>query len=208
MQCQTGKNGILQTISLKNLNQDYPIQLTWIRGIDQTFSIDDSKYKNIYKNVNVWRYPKHSEHEYVQLNLDLDLYVNKLKQLKNSLINNWDNCSLDILDENENIYKITCKNINFKQLATMFETTGTDFTRLIEKIRFTENNYEYTVILNSYMYFVLIDSETEEIEDSVYDWGIIDLPKFNVDRNPVYNVTFENANLVYGFSVDSRLSYK
>ena len=98
--------------------------------------------------------------------------------------------------------------IDFKTLAKDFETTVTDFTRLSEKLRFTEGQYEYTIVANTYMYFVLIDSETVEIEDSVYDWGIIDLPRFNTDRNPVYNVTLENANLVYGFSVDCRLSYK
>ena len=208
IQSQMSSNGITQTISLKNTNQKYPIELTWVRGINRNYQIDNSQYKNIFKNVNVWRYPKNSEHEYVQLNLDLSLYVSKLRQLKEFFVQNWNNCTLDIIDEKKNIYTIKCDTIDFKTLAKEFETTVTDFTRLSEKIRFTEGQYEYTIVANTYMYFVLIDSETVEIEDSVYDWGIIDLPRFNIDRNPVYNVTLENANLVYGFSVDGRLSYK
>jgi hypothetical protein len=65
-----------------------------------------------------------------------------------------------------------------------------------------ENGITYTLLVNDCFYFVLTDDEST---DGIYDWGVVDMPKFAPYSYPVFNGTYEGGTLVYGFGCDSYL---
>ena len=59
------------------------------------------------------------------------------------------------------------------------------------------NETNYTIIANNYYYFVL-----NHTDDSVYDWGITMLPRFDAMGHPIFNVVYPDGKLIYGVSMD------
>jgi len=59
----------------------------------------------------------------------------------------------------------------------------------------------------SYILFYVQKKFGDEIIEEIYDWNVFDLPHFVLNRNPVFNVTIPNANLVYGVSVDGTIGF-
>jgi hypothetical protein len=48
-----------------------------------------------------------------------------------------------------------------------------------------------------YILFYVPKKFGDELIEEIYDWNVFDLPKFALNRNPVFNVTIPQANLVY-----------
>ena len=197
-------SGMTQIISLKNTMDNYPIELTWSRVLNKNFNLLPSKSKNVLVNANVWNYPEDNENEFVKFNIEIKTKQQKLKELYEKVNEFW--YQLDITETNaeKGIYQLTCEDELFYSLTDMLETNRDGLTTFMEKVKLETDSGDYTVILNNFLYFVLFDSDESS---DIYDWGLIDMPKFTTYTNPIFNVTIPQANLVYGISVNSCLEF-
>ena len=193
-------SGITQTISLKNTYLVYPIELTWERTIDQNFEFNLENNKSILQNVNIWKYPHDSKEEFVKFDIETKTYRNKLKALKRIITDTWEALDLREVDEENKIFKLFSDNPLFYDIKEQFNVSTDALTQLHEKLTCKYNRKNYTLLLNNFLYFVLT-------KDEIYDWGIISLPRFTTYRNPIFNVTIPNGNLVYGISVETNIRF-
>ena len=199
-------SGITQIISLRNKRDDYPISMRWERTIDQNINYLPDKDINELVNVNVWHHPKDkSQSEFVKFNIEFDIYRNKLIELKNQIETNWDDLNIELINETLNTYELSCTGNKLNKLKTTLNINLDNFLTFQEKQTIEKDGIEYNVLVNDYLYFILTDNE--EIEDGIYDWGIIAMPHFYVYRNPIFNITLDNCNTVFGISIDTNLSF-
>lgn len=199
-------SGTTQIISLANKREDYPISMKWERTIDQNINYIPQNDVNQLLNVNVWHHPKDkSNQEFVKFNIEFDEYRNKLKEVKREIENNWEELNIEPKDENLKTYVLTCNENKLNKLTKTLNTDLDNFTTFQEKQTIEIDDIEYNILINDYLYFILTDDP--EIEDGIYDWGVIAMPHFYVYRNPIFNVTLDNCNTVFGISVDSNLGF-
>jgi hypothetical protein len=200
--------GITEIISLENKLPEYPIKLLYQRGLNNKLNLLKSKSNDEFINVNVWKSYQDKNVDIVKFNIENKLYRNKLSNIKLTYERNWDEILLECDPEHPSVWKLNTYDDNneptlitseFKQLATNLNIHIDDLVILEE--RGIVSNDNYTLLVNNYIYIVLSD------EDEIFDWGIIDIPKFELYKAPVFNITLDNCNIVFGFAVNNKLSF-
>lgn len=204
----SNKAGITETISLENKLTEYPIKLFYQRGLNNKLNLLKSKSNDEFINVNVWKSYQDKNVDIVKFNIENKLYRNKLSNIKLTYERNWDEILLECDVAHSNVWKLNTYDDNneptsitseFKQLAINLNIPIDDLVILEE--RGIVSNENYTLLVNNYIYIVLSD------EDEIFDWGIIDIPKFELYKAPVFNITLDNCNIVFGFAVNNKLSF-
>lgn len=193
-------SGMTEFVQIKNKNKKYPIELYWKRVVDNKFNLLEDEFENKLVNANVWNYPRESEEEFIKFNLENYSYRKKLRYLKKQVDMYWNQLNLVEDDLNNGTYRLICEDTNFYLLKDMLNTNMDGLTTLQDRKIVKYRNKEYHIILNNYLYFIMMN-------DDIYDWGVIDMPHFSHRRNPIFNVTFENGNLVYGVGLDISLGF-
>ena len=200
--------GITEIISLENKLNEYPIKLFYQRGLNNKFNLLKSKSNDEFINVNVWKSYQDKNVDIVKFNIENKSYRNKLSDIKLTYERNWDEILLECDVEHPKVWKLNTYDDNneptlitseFKQLATNLNISIDDLVILEERGIVSKDNY--TLLVNNYIYIVLSD------EDEIFDWGIIDIPKFELYKAPVFNITLDNCNIVFGFAVNNKLSF-
>ena len=204
--------GIKQIIKLNNFNSEKPINIEFIRGIDNNFLINNSLTKNNLEHINLWndKFKEWNETN-IRFKIEYDSIRMKLYNLKQLIDMYWDNLNLKYLDDGNNTYELECSNATFFKIIDNLNCTKDGLTILWTKQIIKKDNITYTLILNNFLYFVLkseifiTEEGEEEFTDDIIDYGIISLPEFGYHCNPVFNVTYPEAGLVYGISIKTSL---
>jgi hypothetical protein len=156
-------------------------------------------------NINLWGW-SHIPNDNILYQIENRTYQKQLKSLKETLELYWNDISLD---EFETIYILNSDKLDFNELSKTFSTSNDNLKCFAIKGEQVKDTIKYTLLINQYFYFVLTSKEVteDEYEEEIYDWGIVDLPKFVYNANPVFNITIPNTNLVYGISTNYSLSF-
>lgn len=182
------ENYIEQIISLKNTNEQYPIEITYKRGLNNEFELDDELNETILKNVNMWKY----KNENIPLFLiEQKIYRNRLKLIHDIFGLNWENINIEQDEYNEKLYHLQIPDNLILSLRNEHQVNTDQIIKLYERGSFANNEAEYVILSNEILYFVL-KIVNDEID--IYDWNIIAIPKFCVYHAPIFNVTFENRS--------------
>jgi hypothetical protein len=156
----SAKFGMTQTISIKNKMSEYPISLEWKRMTDTNLNLLPELFENNLENANVWNYPADSQQEFVQFNIELESYRQKLQYLKQFTEECWNDLNIEELDAEFKTYQLKCENPLYNKLIATLQTNLDGLTTLVERETITKKNVTYSLLINDYLYFVL---RTEEI---------------------------------------------
>jgi hypothetical protein len=154
------RSGMTQKISIKNTMPGFPISLEWIRKTDSNLNLLPELFENNLQNVNVWNYPADSQTEFVQFNIELESYRQRLQYLKRFTEQCWDNLNIIELDEEFNTYQLKCDDPLYYKLIEPLQTNMDGLTTLVERETIDDGNVTYSLLINDFLYFVL---RTEEI---------------------------------------------
>lgn len=153
-------SGMTQTISVENKMPGFPISIEWKRSTDINLNLLTDLFENNLENVNVWNYPEDSTDEFVQFNIEIESYRQRLQYLKRFTEECWDKLSIDELDSEFKTFQLTCEDPLYYKLIEPLRTNMDGLTTLVERETIEENNITYSLLINDYLYFVL---RTEEI---------------------------------------------
>lgn len=192
--------GISQYFKLANKVKDIDLKFEKEEFLNNNFDLLKDNSKLLPVNINLWHISNNAKNE-VKFNIENETYRKYLKNLKSTLEVYWND--LDIQEITDG-FILTSNKLNFKQLAESNNIDADNLICLKNRLTKTVDNTTYTLLINQYLYFVLSSKQIneEEFEDDIYDWGIVDLPKFMYRNNPIFNVTIPNTNLVYGVSTN------
>jgi hypothetical protein len=199
-------SGITETILIENTNKDNPMKFEIVRACDKNFELVHPDFQDNFIGINPWRMPgtDTSRDQYYQLMLELTPHTDILRELKSFTLTCWDSLSLDQIKNKNNMYRLNSSNPSWYKLKDLLQ--GYSFQKrldtLTEQKTWEENGITYTLLVNDCFYFVLTDDEST---DGIYDWGVVDMPKFAPYSYPVFNGTYPGGTLVYGFGCDSYL---
>jgi hypothetical protein len=142
----------------------------------------------------------------MNFDIEIETYQKKLRALKEHVESFWNELNIE---EFKTIYVLKSSNDDFNNIKKIFSTNIDNIICLQVKDEIERDDTTYTLLVNNYLYFVLSSKQIseDEFEDDIYDWGIVDLPKFVLNREPIFNVTLPEANLVYGVSTNYSLQF-
>lgn len=207
-------SGIIQQVEVtsnkETLNKDIKLKIT--KQINSNFEIITNKHKQQTVNIRLLNNSGFkNNYQPVQFLFETIEQKKRLQSIKDLINTHWDDLEIlpannknEIITEfnkdNEKIqhYKLTCTNKKFttalKKIANI-----QDFSSFIIRDEFVKNTIEYTLIANNYLYFILHD-------EGIYDWGVVSLPRFNINHYPIFKVTYQNGQLTYGIGVDCNIA--
>lgn len=202
-------SGCTQLVEVENvpINERY-IKMEYKHAVDQNFEIIDLP-PDRFMHVNLWNnHPKSTNTTPVKFIFETEQFKKQCLLLKTIVKAKWNkieliHCSdipeycspLKAKNKDPNaFYYIECDDQQFwKGLKTI---SNQEEIRLMNiKCETDYNDKHYTVIANNYFYFVLSD-------DEVYDWGIVQLIRFDSMGHPIFNVVYPDGKLTYGIAVD------
>lgn len=170
-----------------------------VRSLNKRFNYLKDKSFIETENLHLWESNDVDHNLLTNFDIEVETYQKKLRALKEHVETFWNELNIE---EFESIYVLKSTNSNFNNISKIFNTGIDNIICLHIKDEITVNDITYTVLVNTHLYFVLSSKQIseEEFEDDIYDWGIVDLPRFAFNREPIFNVTLPEANLVYGLS--------
>ena len=95
-------------------------------------------------------------------------------------------------------YRVICQTSRFKKAVQQYGNVQ-EITTFIQRQQVKREDATYTVIANDYLYFVFSDQD-------VYDWGVVDLPRFAPDHYPIFQSTDQRCKCIYGVGVDMKIA--
>lgn len=196
-------SGITEHFILHNKVKDVPISFEKIVKINTKMEIIDNILNT--ENINIWKSPG-SDIVDIKFRIEDAQHKKTLIELRKLIELYWNNLNIE---EHDSIYILNTTNIELNALFKGFNTILDNLICLSTKWECIVDDITYTLIANNYFYFVLRSKlvADEDYEDDIYDWGIIDLPKFINNGNPIFNVTISQANLVYGINTNYSLEF-
>lgn len=177
-----------------------------VRSLNKRFNYLKSKSYIETENLHLWESNDSDRTLLANFDIEVETYQKKLRTLKEHIETFWNELNIE---EFKSIYVLKSTNPNFNNISKIFNTAIDNIICLPVKDEITVNDTTYTVLVNNHLYFVLSSKQIseEEFEDDIYDWGIVDLPRFVINREPIFNITLPEANLVYGLSTSYSLEF-
>lgn len=218
------KQAIKQQILLQGKKEDIKLDIN--RGLtynnskkEYVFNINDSQYNFIdTSNVAIWndifckRQHIHNmgstdwqlfesmtakkNYDYdIRFKIQTELYRNKLNGMLKLLNEDVDNFELKELTKHR--YKLFYSDLDFWKVLNRWDITQKEFCNLASRKVIDKDGDKYHILANNNIWIVIKSSIVQgEQEDQLYDYGITTLPVFDI--YPIFNVTTENHQVVYG----------
>lgn len=203
-------SGITHEINLKAIPvKQHNIEIGFIRSINNKYENILENKKDIFDHVQIWNTNKDKWFESDTHNYGLKIETDNQKKyligLYDNLTINWDTFELKCTDNKTGIYDLITDNADFYKTVKHITNTKSKYlfsrfkTRYIKQI----NNIKYTLLINNYYYLVLKSQYENDqiIDEDIYDYGVVCMPKFAYLSSPIFNVTYPDGNLVYGINV-------
>lgn len=204
-------SGCTQLLEIANI----PIAERYIK-MEYTRSVDNNMNKiNVlpdkFMHINLWNeHPKSTGTTPVSFILETEEFKKQCNLLKTIMTTKWNKVELVHCSESDKLYSPIKAKHKDPEAYYFIDCDDEQFWRGLksisnkEEIRLfnikctkTINETNYTIIANNYYYFVLNDTD-----DSIYDWGITMLPRFDAMGHPIFNVVYPDGKLIYGVSMD------
>ena len=166
-----------------------------VTKFNKTFTTNTFKLKsenNEFKNVHLIK-------DYVYFKLENKDFIKGLKNIKKFIKDNWNEFELTYSEETNKYMLETELELNFDKILNC--ESQDIFLLNIEK-EWEENGKTYTILANSYLYFIL---ESTEDDDNIIKFGNLNIPTFDYGFAPVFNTTFEKNNIIYGFNLGENI---
>jgi hypothetical protein len=182
---------INQEINVVNLKQEM------ITKFSKTFTANTFKLKTEnteFNNVHLIR-------DNIYFKLENKDFIKKLKTLKSYIKENWNDFELNYIEET-NTYVLETNSVILENLNKIFNCDAQNILFLSVVKEWVENGKTYTILANSYMYFIL---ESTEDDDNILTYGILNIPSFDYGFAPVFNTTFDENNIIYGFNLENNI---
>ena len=128
----------------------------------------------------------------VRFRIQTPNYINKLNGIKSLM--EQTNQKLELKELSKQKYKITTTDTGFWKVINHFDITQKQFQNLTTRqVIEVGQTSKYYVLANNNIWIVI--KSTEE-QDELFDYGVTTLPVFDI--YPIFNVTIENHQVVYG----------
>lgn len=132
----------------------------------------------------------------IRFKIQTEMYKGKLNGIIQLMDESVDR--LELKELNKHKYKIFYSDLDFWKVLNHWDITQKQFQNLaIRKEIDNDDTTKYTILANNTIWIVIKSTIIEDqVEDELYDYGVTTLPVFDI--YPIFNVTIENHQVVYG----------